>query len=225
MVIFILWEIIIISLFINQIELKRKVLFYSSVFTLSVNTIPENETDYLFDSSSDEMIEEIDNLSSENNHISQENSPEEILISNKSKIDLRLDVASDNIINETSKDVDSNLIEVVDIGIQTQLSDFEKVIHSKIEKDIRAKADLLEFGTEQNIDSRELISKAVQTKPDLHIDLSSIPSNIDKEITANSVLNNIPLELMDPLLLEAYLPVPDLINVGYYLAFANGTIC
>lgn len=89
-------------------------------------------------------------------------------------MDLNLDLVSDN------KDASSVSVQTIsdnkDIGIQTHLSDFEKVVQANLSGDLRARADLLEFGSDLNlsIDSRELIEKAVQTKPDMEIDLNSI---------------------------------------------------
>jgi hypothetical protein len=62
----------------------------------------------------------------------------------------------------------------------------------------------------QTIDSQTLINKldkGVQTKPDLHIDLSS-----------TSILEILPKDI-DPLLLETYIPIPDLYNLSN-LAYA-----
>jgi hypothetical protein len=60
-----------------------------------------------------------------------------------------------------------------DEGTQTILSNFYKE-DNIVNPDLKISADLLEFGTGINIfpDSKELIDKAVQTKPDMHIDLS-----------------------------------------------------
>ena len=228
LIIFILGEIILIILIVYQMELKRRVLF-STLYTLSINTIPEEETDYLFDSSSDEI--ELNNISSESNfetgsndstsNLSSEVKTEENFISEKSKLDLDLDLISQY--NAPSCN-SSNLIKTLtDTGIQTQLSDFEKVIHSDLKADIRTKADLLEFGTKQNIlpDSKFLIDKAVQTKPELQIDLSSTSFDIEKELTSKSILDFLPQNI-DPLLLEAYLPVPELTKTYEFLAYANG---
>jgi len=228
LILFILGEVILISLIVYQIELKRRVLF-STLLTLSVNTIPEEETDYIFNSSSDEIEDDLSQISF--NSISEDkinnysaNQEEKFFISNDSKLNLRLDLMSSN---EAPSSDSSILVEAVkNIGVQTQLSDFEKVVYSNIAEDIRAKADLLEFGTEPNIsvESRELLSKGVQTKPDLHIDLSSTSFDIGKDITAKSILDILP-QHVDPLMLEAYLPAPELIMTGYSLAFAHGCYC
>jgi hypothetical protein len=60
-----------------------------------------------------------------------------------------------------------------DEGTQTILSNFYKE-DNIVNPDLKISADLLEFGTGINIlpDSKELIDKAVQTKPDMHIYLS-----------------------------------------------------
>ena len=171
------------------------------------------------------MVDDISQISSDS--ISEDqinnypaNQEENLFISNESKINLRLDLVSSN---EAPSSDSSILVEAAkDIGVQTQLSEFEKVIYS----DIRAKADLLEFGTEiKNLpDSRELIEKGVQTKPELHIDLSTTSLEISKDITAKSILDILPQHI-DPLMLEAYIPAPELIMTGYSLAFAHGCYC
>jgi hypothetical protein len=136
-------------------------------------------------------------------------------------LDLNLDLISQN------EAPSSNSIEAIsdsrDIGIQTQLSDFERVVYYDLKFDIRTKADLLEFGTEPNIlvDSKELVSKGVQTRPELFIDLSFTSFEVEKELTSKSILDVLPQQI-DPLLLEAYLPVPDLANIYFGLACASG---
>lgn len=53
LILFILTQVIWISMIIYQVGQKRRILF-STLLTLSVNTIAEEETDYIFDSSSDD---------------------------------------------------------------------------------------------------------------------------------------------------------------------------
>jgi hypothetical protein len=92
-------------------------------------------------------------------------------------------------------------------------------------RDAFSSVDLLDKSTQtlinkldqgvQTIDSQTLINKldqGVQTKPELHIDLSSTSFDIEKELTSESLLKVLPHD-MDPLLLEAYLPVPELIKL------------
>jgi hypothetical protein len=215
LIIYILFSILLLFIFIYQIELKRSVLF-SSLLTLSVNTIPEDETEYLFESSSDELESESSISLTENSASDTEN----IILSDKSKINLRLLLISNK--EAPTQNLNSSIL-VEEIGLQTQLSEFEKVIYSNIEKDIRAKADLIEFGTESNIhvDSRELVSKGVQTKPDLQIDLSSTSMDIQKDITTNSILDVLPQDI-DPLLIEAYIPAPEISDIYLGLALSNG---
>jgi len=152
---YILYIILIISLVLYQMELKRRVLF-SSLLALSVNTIPEEEIDHMFDSSSESNLEEdISELSSESNlnivtsDYSSEIKIERCFISKNSELDLNLDLNSRN--NATSSTSVQTTLNTTDIGVQTQSSDFEKVITSKLNEDFRSKADLLEFGSEFNI--------------------------------------------------------------------------
>lgn len=93
-----------------------------------------------------------------------------------------------------------------DVNVQTQLSVYEKVIYANLETNLKNKADLLEFGLENTIptNSKELIEKAVQTKPDLHIDLSDFKNCIDKEqYMINYIFHVNPNKYKwDPLMLE-----------------------
>lgn len=205
-----------IFIFTYQIEQNRKMLF-SILLALSVNTIPEEEIDYILDSSSDEISVNIPSVLSDT-------SSEEFIISDESKINLNLDLVSNNK-TWSSKGV-QNLPDTVDTGIQTQSSNFERVVTANLNSDLRTKADLLEFGTEINNilpDKKELINKAVQTKPDLHIDLSSTSFDVTKEVTAKSVLDVLPHNI-DPLLLEAYIVDHNLVDTYHALSMINGCI-
>lgn len=73
-------------------------------------------------------------------------------------------------------------------------------------------------------DSSELVSKGLQTKPNLHLDLSSTSFDIEKDLTARSILDILPQDI-DPLLLEAYIPSPDFAMTGYALALYHGCFC
>lgn len=126
LILLILGEVILIYLIVSQIELKRRVLF-STLLTLSVNTIPEEEIDYIFNSSSEEMEDEISQFYSETNsddsiNKSTTNQEENFFISNNSKIDLRLDLVSSN--EAPSSDSSILVGAAKDIGVKTQLSYF-----------------------------------------------------------------------------------------------------
>ena len=72
-------KIILVILFIYQLKTKKQIIS-AYLFTFSLNTIPEDQTDYLFESSSNET-----------SSISSEKS-ENILLSDQAKQDLNLDI-------------------------------------------------------------------------------------------------------------------------------------
>ena len=176
---------------------------FSSLLALSVNTIPEEEIDYIFDSSSDEEI--TINLPSSSESASEkgaeDNPSEGFIIDPELDLDLVLS-------NKTSLGVQAN-VSTKEVGAQTQLSEYAKVIYGNLDANLKSKADLLEFGLENAnpINSKELVEKAVQTKPNFHIDLSSIP--IKEEFTVQSIFRQWPKN-MDPLMMEIKNPNSDL---------------
>jgi hypothetical protein len=81
-----------ICLFIYKFELKNRLVLFSSLLHLSVNTIPEDAEDYLFESSSDEMVNEKSEISISDSSSNNGEAANKFLLTKKSMLDLRLDL-------------------------------------------------------------------------------------------------------------------------------------
>lgn len=210
----IVW-VILFSLFLYQIELKRRFLF-STLLCLSVNTIPEEETDYLFESSSEEMADEKLNLPSETKSgdgiASQDGeSVKGFIMSKKSLLDLRLDLIQDG---EASSVNSSNFNEVIEPSVENR--NVDPVIDQ---------TNILVNENRILPDATEVIEKGLKIKPNMHIDLSSVSFDVESStITSRSILDVLPADF-DPTILEAYIPFPELMTLSDFAATASLGLC
>lgn len=203
-IILILIWFILIFLFAYQIELKRRFLF-SILPCLSVATIPEEEVDYTFDSSS-EKVEDIKSEASENNTSYSSSQDGDLVegftISKKSKslFDIRLDLISNN--NSSSAGSSNEVIESTINNIT------DKEIGEVVKTNVSVNGILPT--------STEVIEKGLKIKPNLHLDLSSITLSVDKdenEIVYNSISDILPKDF-DASILEAFIPFPELATLS-----------
>jgi hypothetical protein len=112
-----------IYLFIYKFELKNRLVLFSSLLHLSVNTIPEDAEDYLFESSSDEMVNEKSEISISDSSSNNGEAADKFLLTKKSMLDLRLDLTPDNKISSTnSSALNEKIIDTRNAATQTENS-------------------------------------------------------------------------------------------------------